>query len=632
LEPSLSQGLKKIFGDPTQRLSIGQQAQVIRQALNIAIPIIIAFSLLNHFFQHDTLAFVELGSLVLVVPAWHMAGRTTWIATSEFLSLLATAIILLYIIYDGGIATLGFVWGWLFPFVAFYIVGIRQGWYWSIGFFTVASAIFILHLGVTSSYDKDAPVVFLSAYLLNLIVGYRFNAMRFQYLFNLEEQVRKRTAQLEHVALHDALTDLPNRSCLTSHIQALMDQQREDFAVLNLDINRFSGINNVLGYDHGDQLLKAFANRMRSYAKDHAFAARLGADEFAIVLQDLPAGKSRQDINAIVTQHAKRLQEVMEQPYNVGDSTVELEITTGVEFPSDYNTNAGHMLRRANFACHTAKKEQNSVAIYDSAQDENSARQFRIFGGLKNAIQKHELKLFYQPKIDMRLRKVTDVEALIRWISPEKGLIPPDQFIPVSESTGLIYPLTEYVLDAAMQQQALWLKKGYHINIAINLSARNIMDADLIPTVTDCLIKHCVPAGDFTLEITESAIMGQPDKALRAIRNLKTMGFRFSLDDYGTGYTSLSYLKDMPVDEIKIDQCFIFNCLKSDRDKAIVQSTITLANSLDLNVVAEGIENEAVWDALNKMGCDKGQGYFMARPMPPEDFEQWLEDSDWDYA
>jgi len=632
LELSMSQRLRKIFGDPTQRLAIEQRAQVIRNVLNIAIPIIIVFSILNHFFHHDILMFVELGSLLLIVPAWFMAGRAKLVGTSEFLSLFATAMVLLYIIYDGGIAGLGFIWGWLFPFIAFYIVGIRQGWYWCIGFFAVASAIFILNLGVTASYGKNTQAVFISAYVFYLVVSYQFNAIRFQYLFDLETEVHKRTIQIKYASLHDPLTSLPNRLYLTNHIQALIDQQEKDFAVLNLDIDRFNEVNNVLGYDNGDQLLKAFAERIRSHVDGNGFVAHLGADVFTIVLEDFPAGESKPDISAIVTEYTKRLKEVMEQPYHIDDSTIELEITIGIEFPSGHNTNASHMIRRADFACHMAKKEQNNIAIYDPEQDADNARQFQIFGGLKRAIQNRELRLFYQPKIDMHSRKVTDVEALIRWISPENGMIPPDQFIPVGESTGLIYPLTEYVMDTAMQQQTLWHKKGYRINIAINLSARNLMDAELIPFITDCLNKHCVSPDDFTLEVTESAIMKRPDKALQTIRDLKAMGFTLSLDDYGTGYTSLSYLKDMPVDELKIDQCFIFNCLKSDKDKAIVQSTIGLANNLDLKVVAEGIESKAVWDMLNEMGCDKGQGYFMARPMPPEDFPQWLENSGWDYS
>jgi EAL domain-containing protein (putative c-di-GMP-specific phosphodiesterase class I) len=187
-------------------------------------------------------------------------------------------------------------------------------------------------------------------------------------------------------------------------------------------------------------------------------------------------------------------------------------------------------------------------------------------------------------------------------------------------------------LDEAMQQQAAWIKKKYRINIAINLSARNLMEPDLISSITASLKKHDVSPADFTLEITESAVMRQPDKALQTIHDLKAMGFSLSLDDYGTGYTSLSYLKEMPVDELKIDQSFIFNCLKSEMDCAIVQSTIALVSTLGLKVVAEGIESKAVWERLKEMGCDKGQGYFIARPMPPEDFSQWLDSSEWSHS
>ena len=624
--------LNKIFGDPDKTIAIEQRGEVLRNVLNITIPIIIAFSLFNYSYQYNDLVFVQLGSLLLVIPAWFMARRTELVAMGEFLALFSTAVILLYLTYNGGVAGLGFIWGWLFPFVAFYIAGIRQGWYWCIGFFVIALAIFVPSLGITATYTTDIRVLFFTAYLFYLIVGYWFNDIRFRYLFDLERQVQKRTAQLEHASLHDALTDLPNRSFVTNHLQALIDRKDESFAVLSMNIDRFNEINNVLGYNNGDLLLKAFADRIRSYTDNNMFVGRLGSHEFAFVLQELPAMESKDDVKAIVIENAKRLQKELEEPYNINDSDIELDITTGIELSNSYNTNASHMLKRASFACSIAKRAQDKMGIYDSEQDANSARQFHLFHGLKRAIENHELKLFYQPKIDLKLGMVTDVEALIRWISPDEGLIPPNHFIPVAESTGLMHLITKYVLDEAMQQQALWIKKNYHINIAINLSARNLIEPDLISSITACLSRHHVSPSYFTLEITESAIIEQADKALQAIHDLNAMGFSLSLDDYGTGYTSLSYLKDMPVDELKIDQSFIFSFLDNDKDSAIIQSTITLADNLGLEVVAEGIESREVLDRLKEMGCGKGQGYFIAKPMPPEDFSQWLENSEWTYS
>ncbi|MDT8375738.1 MAG: diguanylate cyclase, partial [Mariprofundaceae bacterium] len=468
--------LKNIFGDPAKSIAIEQRGKVLANVLNITIPIIITFSLFNYFYDYNALALVQLGSLLLIVPAWLLARRKMLVATGEFLALFSTALILLYLIYDGGIAGLGLIWGWLFPFIAFYIAGIRRGWYWCIGFLAVASAIIMLSLGVTASYDLDTRVLFFTAYFFYLIVGYWFNAIRFRYLFDLERQVSARTAQLEHASLHDSLTDMPNRPHVTDYIQTLIDRKDKNFAVLNLDIARFSEINNVLGYDNGDLLLKAFAERIRSYADKTLFAGRMGGDEFTMVLHDLPAGKSEHESRSIVLKHARELLKAMERPYEIDNAAIELEITVGIELPTTYNTNASHMIRRANFACHTAKRSQDKVSIYDSDQDATSARQFHLFGGLKRAIHNRELRLFYQPKVDMRLGRVTDVEALIRWDSPEEGLIPPNQFIPVAESTGLIHPVTKYVLDEAMRQQALWIKKEHRINIAINLSARSLME------------------------------------------------------------------------------------------------------------------------------------------------------------
>ena len=285
--------LKYIFGDPTKSLAIEQRGKILTDVLSITIPIIIAFSLFNYLFHYNALALLQLGSLLLVVPAWLLARRATLVATSEFAALFSTALIFLYLIYDGGIAGLGLIWGWLFPFIAFYIAGMRQGWYWCIGFLTVASTIMILSLGVTASYDPDTKTLFFTAYLFYLIVGHWFNAIRFQHLFELEKKVHARTAQLEHTALYDTLTDMPNRLHITNYIQTLIDRKSEDFAVLNLDINRFSEINNVLGYDNGDRLLKLFAERIQSYIDNNLFTGRTGGDEFVVILHDLPTGKSK---------------------------------------------------------------------------------------------------------------------------------------------------------------------------------------------------------------------------------------------------------------------------------------------------------------------------------------------------
>jgi len=626
-------GWQKIFGDPTIGIAIEERAKVLERVLLITIPIILTFAVFNYSYNFIQLASVQMESLLLILPAWLLARRVALVPVAEFLSLLGAALVLLYLIYDGGIGGLGFIWGWLFPFIAFYIAGIRQGWYWCIGFLTIASAILMLSLGITASYDTDTRVLFFAAYFFYLVVGYWFNAIRFQYLFTLEQKVAARTAQLEHASLFDSLTDMPNRPHITDYISALIKRRNEVFAVISLDIDRFHEINNVLGYDNGDRLLQAVARRIQSHESNNLFAGRMGADEFAIVLHDLATGKTRDEVEAVVLEQSKQLQKAIEQePYSINNAVIELEVTIGIELPNTKDPNAGHMIRRANFACHMAKRTQDKIAVYNSEQEESSARQIQTFIGLRRALQNDELMLFYQPKVDMRIGKVTDVEALIRWVSPDEGFVPPDHFIPVAESTGLIHPVTRYVLDEAMRQQALWLKEGYHINIAINLSARNLMDSELISSIAEILEKHHVSPGAFTLEITESSIMGQPEKALQTIHDLKGMGFSLSLDDYGTGYTSLGYLKDMPVDELKIDQSFIFNCLKSARDCAIVESTINLVSNLGLKVVAEGIENRDVWDKLKKMGCDKGQGYFIAKPMNAEDLIKWLEDSEWSHS
>jgi len=630
IKPIIS-SLQHILGNPKQTLSDKERIKVLGYLLNIAIPIIIIFTIFNYSYQYFELVWVQLGALLFMLLARVMCYYNQRVYIAESLSLLSTFIILLYLVYDGGVANLGFVWGWLFPFLTFYIAGIRKGWYWCTTFFVATSCIFIFNLGVTSNYDNDTKILFFVAYVFYMVLGYRFNAIRFQYLFNLEKQVYDRTSQLQYIATHDVLTGLANRSYITDKLKQLVSQKTHNFAILNIDIDRFHAINNVLGYKNGDLLLQNFAKRLQTSVGEGSLVGRMGADEFVVILQDLSPQASRQQLESSVKNYIDTLLQAMEKPYAIDGIEVELEITLGIEIPSDYRGNVNHMIRKANFAGLTAKQLQEKFAIYDAEQDKHHVRQFHVFGGLRRALQKNELKLFYQPKIDMKSNKVTDVEALIRWISPEDGMIPPNDFIPVAESTGLIHPVTEFVLNEAMRQQNEWRKHAYHINIAVNISARNLMHDGFIALVKSCLEEHNISSSCFTLEITESAVMGQAEKAMQTIDTLKSMGFSISLDDYGTGYTSLSYLKDMPVDELKIDQSFIFNCLDSERDSAIVQSTVNLVENLGLKVVAEGIETQEVWDKLSTMGCDKAQGYFIAKPMPAEDFSQWLKSSNWHY-
>ncbi len=434
----------------------------------------------------------------------------------------------------------------------------------------------------------------------------------------------KYIAELEHKALYDSLTELPNRFLLHDRLQHALKAAKRDslhLAIIIIDIARLNDINATFGHSGGDLVLQEIANRLRKSLRKSDTVARLDSAEFALVM---PAALF-EHIHITID----KIHSLFEQTITVDDVALEIEAVFGIAMYPDHGDTADILLQRANIALRAAKKETFEFSVYDLENDPSSLRRLKLFGELRQAIMKKELFLHYQPQIDIRTSKIISVEALARWHHPVEGMIPPNDFIPMIEQSGLIKPFTLWVLDEAIGQLKRWSQQGVNLTIAVNLSARNLLDPRLPDAIAAMLEIHNVDPTRLTLEVTESAIMTRPEKALKILTRLHDMGFKLSIDDFGTGYSSLAYLKKFPVDELKIDQSFVFDLAKNNEDIIIVRSTIDLAQNMGLKVVAEGVEDEHVLAKLSTLSCNLAQGYHMSRPLPIQDLENWLLDSPW---
>jgi diguanylate cyclase (GGDEF)-like protein len=413
---------------------------------------------------------------------------------------------------------------------------------------------------------------------------------------------------LEYQARHDLLTDLPNRTLLHASVQEAIDQAgKASVALLVIDLDRFKEINDTFGHQHGDGLLQEIGPRLRDVLEPGTIIARLGGDEFAVLLPDSNSLHAEQV--------ARNVLAALDQPFSISDNLVEVCGSIGIALSPEHGTNSDALLRRADVAMYVAKRNGRGVAIYAPEQDQHSPDRLTLVGDLRRAIDGGGLQLVYQPKVSLQSGRIVGVEALIRWNHPQRGPVPPDQFIPLAEQTGLIRNLSRWVLDAALRQARLWQHEGINVPIAVNLSMRDLHDVELPEQVFGLLDQWGVRPNALVVEITENGLMAEPTRALQTITGLRAMGIRIAIDDFGTGYSSLAYLKNLPVDELKIDRSFVRELVTDEHDLAIVRSTISLGHDLGLSIVAEGIEDGATWTLLQHLGCDVAQGYYSGRPM-----------------
>lgn len=436
---------------------------------------------------------------------------------------------------------------------------------------------------------------------------------------------RKRyIAELEHQALYDSLTDLPNRTLFTDRLTlalAIAQRETQPLTIILLNIARLKEVNDTVGHHNGDIVLQEVARRITMALRKTDTVARLSGDEFAILLPGV--GKES------ATFTIETIQKAMETPTMIDDSPLDIEVYMGVAVYPQHGEDATVLLSRADVAMRMAKNEVGGFFIYDYSHDPYSRRRLSLLGELRQAIAQDELVLYYQPQIDIASGKVMGVEALVRWPRTADDMVSPEEFIPLAEQTGLIRPLTLWVLEQAVQQYERWRTSGFNLKISVNLSARNLLDPTMPDMLEKILAARQVTSDGLMLEVTESAVMLHPERALKILTQLQAMGASLSVDDFGTGYSSLAYLKKLPVCELKIDQSFVFGMVKNENDAIIVRSTIDLAHNLGLKVVAEGVEDQETLLLLASFGCDIGQGYFFARPMPAENFTRWLSESPW---
>jgi diguanylate cyclase (GGDEF)-like protein len=428
-------------------------------------------------------------------------------------------------------------------------------------------------------------------------------------------------AEVRRLAYWDRQTGLPNRARFREAVEQEIARRSAEanprsLSVLMLDLDRFKHVNDVMGYAFGDQLLVAVARRLGQHGlRNGDMVARLGGDEFAMLLVDSDA--------AIAQAVARRIAKGFEQPLALGEQTVDISAGLGIACWPDHAADTDTLLSRAEVAMYAAKAKTTVVQLYDAALDAGSVQTLSLLSELRRAVEHNELRLFMQPKLRLEDSTVVAAEALVRWQHPERGLVPPLDFIPFAEQTGFVSQLTLWVFDAAADLLAQ-IGPGT-LRIAVNLSTRDLLDVEFPARLDTILERHGVLATGFCLEITESAIMDDPQRAQAVLQRLSDRGFKLSIDDFGTGYSSLAYLKRLPVDELKIDKSFVMNMEKDEDDAKIVRSTVDLAHNLGLTVVAEGVENALIWRQLRALNCDEGQGYFMSKPMPSADFLHWAQ-------
>jgi len=431
--------------------------------------------------------------------------------------------------------------------------------------------------------------------------------------------ISQREAEILRLAFEDTLTGLPNRAMFIDRLQQVLRQTRrsaDPVTVMLLDLDRFKLINDSLGHPAGDQVLRDVASRLRDVLRESDTVARLGGDEFALLLPGSPPER----VNQIV----ERVLRVLEAPILLEDQPVDVGASIGIATWPEDGDDADTLLRHADVAMYVAKRAGSGHARYDQRFEAAPQGQLSLLGELRRAVEQDELLLHYQPKVSLADGRVHRAEALVRWLHPERGMVPPGDFIPFAEQTGYIRQISRWVLGEGIRQAAQWHRQGLDIAVSINVAARDLMSSDLLAYVSDMLERHGVPASQVCLEITESGVMEDPARALDTLARLHTKGLRLSIDDFGTGYSSLAYLKKLPVKELKIDRSFVMHLVDDADDAAIVRSTIELGHNMGLEVVAEGVERQAEVDLLAQLGCDEAQGYFFSRPLPAAAFEEWL--------
>jgi diguanylate cyclase (GGDEF)-like protein/PAS domain S-box-containing protein len=486
----------------------------------------------------------------------------------------------------------------------------------------------------SASYETESPLLRKDGTLVwaSLSVSATFDDTGHprQLLLQAQDITQRREAersladaqqQLRHRAGHDALTELPNRTQLQERLhEVILDPSTEEFSLLVLNLDHFKEVNDSFGHEAGDELLKQLGPRIQACVRREDLVARLGSDEFGVILAGAGA--------VVAGKLAEKLGLAIQQPFNVKGHSLAVEASIGIASYPVHGTTADVLMRRADIAMHVAKRAPGTAAAYKPEYDEEGASHLTLMADLRTAIQNDSLSVYYQPLIDLKSGLVVRFEALLRWKHPARGMVPPDQFIPFAEQTGVIQPLTHWVLRSVLRQTRAWHETGHDLGVAVNISMRNLLDPGLPERIAEMLLEFegGTRGGDqlLSLEVTEGVLMADPLRAIERLSRLRQLGIRLSVDDFGTGYSSLAYLSRLPVNEMKIDRSFIMGIADDPSKAAIVRAALDLGHNLRLEVVAEGVEDRRTWDLLFALGCDTAQGYYMAKPMPADAVIPWL--------
>ena len=475
---------------------------------------------------------------------------------------------------------------------------------------------------------KTAVESYQSARMLMIGLGMATTGLGLLIAFLVIRNAQRQESSLRHQAMFDRLTNLPNRALFADRIQqAILISQREkqSFAIVAVDLDRFKVINDALGHPVGDQVLQQVAERSRSCLRASDTFARMGGDEFTILLPNTPNLDGAQIL-------AKKILAAIKKPLSVTGQSIEVSASLGIALFPEHGNTAEVLLRNADAAMYEAKRTQAGYTIYHINLNQHAKDRMQLQGELRTAIENNELVLHYQPKIDFASARISGVEALVRWQHPTRGLLFPDAFIELAEATGQIKALTLVVLRKALDQSETWYRSGLNLTVAVNISSLSIQDPEFPDQLSDLLKSVNIPISQLELEITETAVMTGTVRAVECIKRLNQLGLQIAIDDFGTGYSSMSRLKELLVAQIKIDKSFVKDMAVNHNDAMIVRSTVELGHSLGMKVIAEGVEDQAVWDKLKALNCDSAQGYYMGRPIPVEKFNAWLQESPWGLA
>jgi diguanylate cyclase (GGDEF)-like protein len=628
LNQRLQRHLDEVLGLHLQsRMETDERQRQVRITAWIGILVGSTFSVFNMLTPGmAALGQLELTAVVfLLMPAILLARQPRWVDLTEGLMLAAALVIFSGLLVFGGIEGTGLYWTYTAPFVAFFLKGQKQGWWYSSGFVLIAAAYFGAgghQLPFAYPYPANTTLHYLLSLAFYTLLAANFNLLRSRFEDKLTQRVTARTAdvqslltRMQYLATHDETTGLPNRTrlleLLPDEIAAARALDRS-LVVCTLQLERLLEFGNVLGTAGADNVIKQVASHLAQLVAGRGVLTRVRRDEFAVTYR---IDQTDVDAPSLARFLARQHIPVQEQGLSLY-----IELTLGLAIYPEHGHDPAILLKKAEQALLQARKNAQRWTVYDAQQEQLFTRHHLLFGKLRDAMLQQQLSMHFQPQIDLRTGHVIGAEALVRWRDPVEGHISPAEFIPVAEESGLIRQLTLWVLAESMRECARWHRDGLLLNVSINLSALNLLDPELPDALHAALAETALPPRYVNLEITESCFMASPQRTMNMLHSLHDAGLRLSIDDFGTGYSSLSYLKSMPIDELKIDQSFVRKLLTSGADQAIVSSTIALAHNFGLSVVAEGIEDPATASWLQDHGCDLGQGYTYAKPMPPAEF------------